>query len=82
MSILKSKMVPEKFSDRPQSLGEARRLIQSVYDAAGNEWDERDQEVNCEMLGIDFVRLSVMPKESVKVILDDFEKRGMIIFKK
>lgn len=73
------KTVPDERAAMPATGDEMRKLIESTY--RYNEWSEHEQIANCELVGVPFVPLGVMPGEFLRVIFDDFVRRNMILIK-
>lgn len=65
---------------RPTNRGEAIRHVKAIY--GEQKWKEPEQAVNATMLGLEFKAVQFYSNEELKIILDDFEKFGMIIYEK
>jgi hypothetical protein len=79
--LLKKEYVPDRLEDYPQTLRQARELVDSIYRAEGNEWGEIEQRHYCEMLGIPYAPVYQLPLDSLRIILADLEKFSMVRFK-
>lgn len=73
-------MVHDKRMPRPATRGEAIRQIRETY--SFNRWDESEHRKNSEMLGLESKRLADYTNKELKIILDDMEKHGMILYEK
>lgn len=65
---------------RPATRGEALRQIEATY--VYNKWDESDKARNARLVGLEAKSLLDYTNDELKIILDDFERYGMIIFEK
>lgn len=63
---------------RPSSRGEALRQIEATYKL--NDWKDAEQARNVVIVGLEAKPVGEYSNAELKIILDDFENRGMILF--
>lgn len=64
--------------ERPPTVGEARAQVGRIY--RENDWDAELEKVNHRMVGIGDKTLAELTGADLRVVLEDFERRGMILF--
>jgi hypothetical protein len=65
---------------RPNSRGDAIRQVEEAFKYC--TWDESDKARNAAILGLDAKPLKHYTNEELKIILDDFEWYGTVIYEK
>ena len=72
------KIIHDRRIARANTRAEAVRQIETLY--RENKWNEAEQATNSRLLGLDVSPLESYTDKELKIILDDAEKHGMILF--
>lgn len=74
MPLLKKKIIPDQKDKRPETIGEALRMVNRIF--AENDWREVEQRSYFESLGIS----GTDSPADVRKIINDMERSKMILF--